>query len=48
MSDIKIDVIDYLDIHAVVESERITPFGLENLKEIFPAVDEFTLQLWQK
>ena len=48
MSDIKIEVINYLDRHSVVENRKITPFSLQQLKEKFPNVDEFTLHLWQK
>lgn len=48
MSDVKIKVINYLDGHAIVENKKIIPFSLQQLKEVFPNVDEFTLHLWQK
>ena len=37
-----------MDRYAVVEDKRIIPFSLQQLKELFPNVDEFTLHLWQK
>lgn len=48
MSDIKIDVINYLDKHAIVENRKISPFNLQQLTEEFSGVDEFSLRLWHK
>jgi len=48
VSDIKIDVINYLDEHAIVENRTISPFNLQQLMENFPDVDEFPLRLWHK
>jgi hypothetical protein len=44
----KIDIINYLDKHAVVENRKVSPFNLQQLMEEFPDVDEFSLRLWHK
>lgn len=48
MSDTEIDVINYLDKHAIVENKTISPFNLQQLMQEFPDVDEFSLRLWHK
>jgi len=48
VSDIKTDVINYLDKNAIVENRIISPFNLQQLMEKFPDADEFSLHLWHK
>jgi len=48
----KIDVINYLDMHAEVNDNNIKSFSTEELKKAFPEIDEFTLKAieseWRK
>jgi hypothetical protein len=44
MDDIKIEVIDYLDMHADINNKQVEVFHLDKLKEAFPETDEFSLK----
>ena len=48
MSHKKIAVINYLDIHAVVNDRQIEDYSSKELCNAFPEVDEFTLKSWKK
>ena len=52
MDDIKIKVIDYLDMRADVNNKQVEVFHLDKLKEAFPETDEFSLKTieseWRK
>ena len=51
MNDIgnkKIAVINYLDIHAVVNDRQIEEYSSKELCSAFPDIDEFTLNSWKK
>ena len=45
-------VINYLDINAQVNNDKIKPFNIEDLQKTFPEMDEFTLKTieseWRK
>ena len=40
----KIDVVNYLDMHAEVKDNNIKSFSIEVLKKAFPEMDEFSLK----
>jgi hypothetical protein len=40
----KIDVYNYLDMHAVINNRIIELFSIKKLQKAFPEIDEFTLQ----
>jgi hypothetical protein len=40
----KIDVYNYLDMHAVINDSIIEVFSLKKLQKAFPEIDEFTLK----
>ena len=40
----KIDVYNYLDMHAVIINSIIEIFSLKKLQKAFPEMDEFTLK----
>lgn len=45
MDDIKIDVINYLDMYSDINDDKqIEVFSLSVLKKAFPEIDEFTLK----
>ncbi len=48
MADEKFAVIDYLDIHAVVNDRKIEEYSIKELRATFPDIDEFTLNSWKK
>jgi hypothetical protein len=52
MDDIKIEVINYLDMHVDINNNQIEVFSLGKLKEAFPGIDEFLLKTieseWRK
>jgi hypothetical protein len=52
MDDIKIEVINYLDMHADVNNNQIEVFSLGKLKEAFSGIDKFSLKMieseWRK
>jgi hypothetical protein len=52
MDDIKIEVINYLDMHTDVNNKQIEVVSLDKLKDAFPEIDEFSLKMieseWRK
>ena len=52
MDNIKIEVINFLDMHADVNIKQIEVFSLDKLLEAFPGIDEFSLKMieseWRK
>jgi hypothetical protein len=40
----KIDVYNYLDMHAVTNNSIIEIFSIKKLQKAFPEIDEFTLK----
>jgi hypothetical protein len=44
MEQDKIDVYNYLDMHAVINDSIIEVFSLKKLQKAFPEIDEFTLK----
>ena len=40
----KIDVYNYLDMHAVINDSIIEVFSIKKLQKAFPEMDEFTLK----
>ena len=53
MDDIKIRVVNYLDMHVKINNNKqIEVFSISNLKEAFPEIDEFSLKTieleWRK
>jgi len=44
MENDKIDVYNYLDMHAVINNSIIELFSIKKLQKAFPEVDEFTLK----
>jgi hypothetical protein len=53
MDDIKIKVINYLDMHVKINNNKqIEVFNISKLKEAFPEIDEFSLKTieseWRK
>lgn len=51
-SDSEILVINYLDMHADIQNNKIQTFSINELKKEFPQIDEFTIKLihdnWRK
>ncbi len=51
-SDNEILVINYLDMHADIQNNKIQTFSINELKKEFPQIDEFTIKLihdnWRK
>ena len=43
MEQDKIEVYNYLDMHAVINNSIIEVFSIEKLQKAFPEMDEFTL-----
>ena len=48
MANKQIAVINYLDIHAVVNDGQIEEYSSKDLCNAFPDIDEFTLTSWKK
>jgi|LGVF01.1.fsa_nt_gb hypothetical protein len=53
MDDIKIRVVNYLDMHVKINNNKqIEVFSISKLKEAFPEIDEFSLKTieleWRK
>ena len=48
MSHKKSAVINYLDMHAVVNDRQIEDYSSKELCSAFPEIDEFTLNSWKK
>ena len=44
MEQDKIEVYNYLDMHAVINNNVIEVFSIKKLQKAFPEMDEFTLQ----
>ena len=45
MDDIKIRVVNYLDMHVKINNNKqIEVFSISKLKEAFPEIDEFSLK----
>jgi hypothetical protein len=44
MEQDKIDVYNYLDMHAVINNSIIEVFSIKKLQKAFPEMDEFTLK----
>jgi len=44
MDNMKIEVINYLDMHAKVNIKQIEAFSVSKLREAFPELDEFVLK----
>ena len=44
MEQDKIDVYNYLDMHAVINNKIIEVFSIKKLQKAFPQLDEFTLK----
>ena len=44
MEQDKIDVYNYLDMHAVINNKIIEVFSIKKLQTAFPEMDEFTLK----
>jgi hypothetical protein len=44
MEQDKIDVYNYLDMHAVINNKIIEVFSIKKLQKVFPEMDEFTLK----
>jgi hypothetical protein len=40
----KIEVYNYLDMHAVINNSIIEVFSIKKLQKAFPEIDEFTLK----
>ena len=45
MDNDKIEVYNYLDMHAVINNSIIELFSINKLQKAFPEIDEFTLTL---
>ena len=44
MEQDKIEVYNYLDMHAVINNSTIKVFSFKKLQTAFPEIDEFTLK----
>ena len=44
MDNMKIEMINYLDMHAKVNNKQIEAFSVIKLREAFPELDEFLLK----
>ncbi len=44
----KIDLYNYLDMHAVINNRIIEIFSIKKLQKAFPEMDEFTLKAFEK
>ena len=44
MDNLKIEVINYLDMNANTDNKQIETFSISKLKEAFPDLDEFSLK----
>ena len=47
MGQDKIDVYNYLDMHAVINNKIIELFSIKKLQKAFPEIDEFTLKAFE-
>lgn len=44
MENMKIEVINYLDMHATVNNKQVEVFGISKLREAFPELEELSLK----
>lgn len=44
MENMKIDVINYLDMHATVNNKQVEAFSVSKLKNAFPDLEELELK----
>ena len=44
MDNLKIEVINYLDMNANIDNKQIETFSISKLKQAFPDLDEFFLK----
>lgn len=44
MENMKIDVINYLDMHATVNNKQVEAFSVSKLKNAFPDLEELALK----
>ena len=47
MDNDKIDVYNYLDMHAVINNSIIELFSIKKLQKAFPEMDEFSLKAFE-
>ena len=47
MENDQIEVYNYLDEHAVINSNFIEVFSIKKLQKAFPEIDEFTLKAFE-
>ena len=47
MEQDKIEVYNYLDMHAVINNNVIEVFSIKKLQKAFPEMDEFKLQTFE-
>ena len=47
MKQDKIDVYNYLDMHAVINNSIIEVFSIKKLQTAFPEMDEFKLKVFE-
>ena len=47
MEQDKIDVYNYLDMHAVINNSIIEVLSIKKLQKLFPEIDEFTLKSFE-
>ena len=47
MEQDKIEVYNYLDVHAVISNRIIEVFSIKKLQKAFPEMDEFTLKVFE-
>ncbi len=47
MESDKVEVYNYLDVHAVVNNSIIEVFSIKKLQKAFPEMDEFTLKAFE-
>ena len=45
MDNMKIEVINYLDMHAKVNNKQMEAFSVSKLREVFPELDVFLLKM---
>ena len=48
MENNKIEVYNYLDMHAVINDSNIELFSIKKLQKAFPEMDDFTLKAFEE
>ena len=48
MEQYKIEIYNYLDMHAGVNNSMIEVFSIKKLQKAFPEMDEFTLKAFEE